>query len=815
MRRRLPLIVAIGLLLAVGTGMAAGMGSMIEWRVKSNDVSFAALDVHDLRVELEQGAFVEEGELARAARRIDDAGAIAATSERLIVPTQIDAGAATGGTAITPGRLVGVDPGRIRRADGIDVTGPAVDSISVDEGSGLPTGAPGTGARPPGAMLEVVYAEENGIEAPARIEIAGGQAVEVVGLGRSPETFVQVGPGGAFSSGRDFGTLFAPLAVAQRLAGRPDRVNDLALRLEPGADAGAIAARLKAEIERSLPGVGLTVSARRDIDGYRILYDDAENDQQLFNVFSFLILAGAALAAFNLVSRTIEAQRREIGIGMALGVSPRRLAIRPLLLGLQIAAIGVVLGVGAGLLINVWLRSLLVDQLPLPILVTDFQPGIFLPRAAIGFAIPLLAALWPVRRGVRVTPIEAIRVGFRSARGGGMAPLLRRVPLPGNSIAQIAPRNVLRAPRRTLMTVLGSGAVIAVAVSMSGMLDSFTATVERNESEQLSSAPNRLTVTLGRYRRVDSPAVRAIAGLPEVARAQGALRLPSALRAADGEQIDVVAEIGAADPVWAPRASRGRLPRGPGEVLIAETAAEDLGVSPGERIELVHPLRAGPDTFTTETSVVQVSGTHPDPFRFPVYMDPSAASLFGLGGAVNGLTVVPRPGVTAARVERALFEQPSVASIEATGAASESLREGLDEFAAIIWVVIVIAIVLILLIAFNSTAINADERAREHATMFAYGLPLRTVLGLAVVESLIMGVLAAGLGIVLGAAILGWVVNVNLKEVLPELGVVVTLSPFSILLALLAGAVAMAAAPLLTARRLRRMDIPSTLRTIE
>jgi putative ABC transport system permease protein len=55
---------------------------------------------------------------------------------------------------------------------------------------------------------------------------------------------------------------------------------------------------------------------------------------------------------------------------------------------------------------------------------------------------------------------------------------------------------------------------------------------------------------------------------------------------------------------------------------------------------------------------------------------------------------------------------------------SGALRDGLDEFAAIIWVAIAIAVVLILLIAFNSTAINADERAREHATMFAYGLPV-------------------------------------------------------------------------------------------
>ena len=36
-------------------------------------------------------------------------------------------------------------------------------------------------------------------------------------------------------------------------------------------------------------------------------------------------------------------------------------------------------------------------------------------------------------------------------------------------------------------------------------------------------------------------------------------------------------------------------------------------------------------------------------------------------------------------------------------------------------------------------SIALDERLRDNATMFAYGLPVRTVLRLAVVESLIIG----------------------------------------------------------------------------
>ncbi len=269
------------------------------------------------------------------------------------------------------------------------------------------------------------------------------------------------------------------------------------------------------------------------------------------------------------------------------------------------------------------------------------------------------------------------------------------------------------------------------------------------------------------------------------------------------------------EPVWTPTVSAGRLPRGPDEVLIAESAAADLGVEPGQEVTMLHPRSTGPDRFESEETEVTVSGTHPDPFRFPVYMAAAGSELFGVPAKINSLDLVPTAGLTDEAAKQSLASLPGVASVEAASAPGESLEQGLEDFASIIRVVVAIAVFLVLLIAFNSSAINADERAREHATMFAYGVPLRSVLRLAVVESLIMGLLATAIGIALGLAILGWVVNVNLKEVLPELGTITSLSLRSVLLAAVAGVGAMALAPVLTVRRLRRMDVPSTLRVVE
>lgn len=99
--------------------------------------------------------------------------------------------------------------------------------------------------------------------------------------------------------------------------------------------------------------------------------------------------------------------------------------------------------------------------------------------------------------------------------------------------------------------------------------------------------------------------------------------------------------------------------------------------------------------------------------------------------------------------------------------------------------------------------------------MFAFGVPPRRALGIAVVESALIGVLATAVGIAAGIGVLSWVIGQLVIEVFPELGVEVIMSAGSIGTAVLVGVVAVALAPLLNAPRLRRMDIPSTLRVVE
>ena len=81
-------------------------------------------------------------------------------------------------------------------------------------------------------------------------------------------------------------------------------------------------------------------------------------------------------------------------------------------------------------------------------------------------------------------------------------------------------RNVLRTPRRTLMTVMGLGAVIAMVVAIGGMVDSFDATVAKARAETERGRPDRTVVTLDTPRPVVRPRCGRSSAQPAVGAAE-------------------------------------------------------------------------------------------------------------------------------------------------------------------------------------------------------------------------------------------------------------------------------------------------------
>jgi putative ABC transport system permease protein len=798
LRRRWLQVAAIALIIAIGTGVYSGLGSTATWRRESNAASFASTAMYDLRVKTADGVDAPMGAMAGAVDAIP-AGVIAHAEERLVVSAQIDA-STRDQTILVPGRIVGVD---------IASGGPHINKVWVAKGRGRTLDASDADAST--VVLERNFASYYDLPVNGEIRIAGAD-VRYVGLGMAPEYFLVVTEEGGFFAQANYAVAFASLATAQRLADRDGRVNDLLIRLKPEADRDLAAAQVKEAFAGS--GLAVTVMHPRDEDAYRVLYDDIESDQKFWNVFAALILAGAAFGAFNLASRMVEAQRREIGIGMALGFTRRRLMFRPLLVGAEIAVLGVILGVGMGVLVDAAIRPVFTEMLPLPVWRTEFQPGTFARGAAIGFALPLIATAWPVWRATRVSPVDAIATTHRSGRSG-FSWLLRRLPWPRSTYARMPLGNVLRSPRRTLLTGLAIGAALTALIVTFGMIDSFVRTMDRHDREVLKDHPDRVSIALRDFQAPDSPPIESLANESTIGAVQPVLRFSGHL-ATDHQRIDVFVDATDLDgPVWGPTIEHAAASgRGRG-LVISREAARDLGVRPGGTVTLEHPQQSIDGGFEMTRTRIVVAGVHPSPFRFAAYVDRRELAALGLPDVANQLYALPREGSTVADVQRALFGRPGIASSQPVTSASKVINDSLDEFVAVFRVLEGFILLLALLIAYNAASINTDERRRDHATLFAFGLPLRRVVRMDLVEGFALGLLGTALGLVAGRGFLGWITTSLMGKTMPELGLDIVIGTGTILTAVLLGVVAVAAAPLFTVRRLRRMDIPGTLRVVE
>lgn len=794
LRQRWVQVAAIALVIALGTGTFTGLSSTASWRLTSYDASYEATAAHDLLIELAEGTTVDRDDLLAAVAAVEHPEWIEATATSLTVPVQVEV-LGTDEPVLVPGRLVGVEPDA------------EVDRLATVSGRPLPAGEPGV------VVLDEHFVAARDLPPEGALRLSGGREVRWVGTALSPRYFLIGAETGSFFGAAGFAVTFTTLERAQELAGLPGHVSELGVRLADGVDVEAAAADLEATLAERLDAAA-EVTPLTEERGYRVLYDDIEGDQQLYVIFAVLILSGAAFAAFNLAGRMVEAQRREIGVGMSLGVPTRYLAVRPLLVSVEIAVLGTVLGVAVGVAMGTVMGSVIESFFPMPVWETPFQPGVFAQGLALGIVLTVSACAWPVVRAVRVPPIEAIRTGPRATRSGGLAPLVQRLPLPGSSLAQLPVRNLLRAPRRTLLTALGIAAMIATLVAVLGMVDSLSATIDEGEDELLGASPDRITVTMQGFELAGSEAIQAVGSASGVASASAGLRIGGTLTS-DDDSFDVVLDVlDLEGGPWAPTAIEGTLESGEPALLLSEKAADDLGVGVGDTVRFRHPLREGLGYRWVE-SEVSIGAIHPNPYRFLAYLDLDHADLFGLEGIANVVEVVPAADADGEALRRALFELPGVGSVQPMAESIQLVRDTLDQVLELLTVVQWAVLLLAVLIAFNSSSIGADERAREHATMYAFGVPPRTVLGMSMVESAVVGVLATAIGVLAGSLLLRWMVTELIADTLPDLRIVVDVGSTTLVTAVLLGVVAVALAPVLTLRRLRRMDIPSTLRVVE
>jgi putative ABC transport system permease protein len=122
----------------------------------------------------------------------------------------------------------------------------------------------------------------------------------------------------------------------------------------------------------------------------------------LLGVFAGVGLVLVAIGVYSVMAYAVSRQTHEIGIRMALGALGRNVIRLVLREGLQLVAVGLVLGFGA----SIALTRLMKDQLWG---VSAFDPATFVSVVCVLVAVGFAACLFPARRASRVDPLVALR----------------------------------------------------------------------------------------------------------------------------------------------------------------------------------------------------------------------------------------------------------------------------------------------------------------------------------------------------------------------------------------------------------------------
>lgn len=149
--------------------------------------------------------------------------------------------------------------------------------------------------------------------------------------------------------------------------------------------------------------------ARVPLSGARTMEQIMENAtvsqkaQMVFLVtFSALAVALAAVGIYGLFAYRVRQQQREIGIRIALGADPKRVAWRVFRQAATLVLIGAVGGVFSALGLSQMLRASLYGIGP-------HDPIVYVSSAAVLVLIAGLAAWLPANRATRVNPVDALR----------------------------------------------------------------------------------------------------------------------------------------------------------------------------------------------------------------------------------------------------------------------------------------------------------------------------------------------------------------------------------------------------------------------
>ncbi|MGW8064610.1 ABC transporter permease [Streptomyces ziwulingensis] len=582
-------------------------------------------------------------------------------------------------------------------------------------------------------------------------------------------------------------------------------------QLNVTAAAGVSDAQLKQNVSRVTDGTYKVQTAKENSD------ENRQELGEFMDIIKYAMLGFAGIAflvgiflIINTFSMLVAQRTREIGLMRAIGSSRRQVNRSVLVEALLLGVVGSVLGVAAGVGIAVGLMKLM-SAAGMNLSTDDLTIKTATPVVGLvlGIVVTVLAAYLPARRAGRISPMAALRDAGTPAdgkaglirgliglvlTGAGVTALLTAAasdkasegalmlgagivlsligfvvigPLLAGIVVRVisavllrafgpvgrlAERNALRNPRRTGATgaalMIGLALVACLSVVGSSMVASATSELDRTVGADFIVQGNQRIVPQAEKAMQDTP------GLEHVTRYK---MLDATLTSPDGRTDDE--GITAADPTYAQDVNRatteGKLSAayGPDAMSVGTDYAKKYDVHVGDTLSVA--FEGG------ETAELKVAAITDD----DVALDQGARyiSIETMRKYLPADRIPPNTMMFAkaedgqteqayAALKKSMDPYPQYQVADQTDYKQE-LKDQVGQLLNMVYGLLALAIIVAVLGVVNTLALSVVERTREIGLMRAIGLSRRQLRRMIRLESVVIALFGALLGLGLG---MGW-----------------------------------------------------------
>ena len=524
-----------------------------------------------------------------------------------------------------------------------------------------------------------------------------------------------------------------------------------------------------ADAERQLADAQAEIDAIADKDASVYVLDrsknlgaesfrsDAGRMDQIAAVFPLMFFLVAALVSLTTMTRMVEEERVLIGTYKALGYSNARITSKYLIYAVVASAVGAAVGI-SWFIMNAYSIMYMVPCMPTPV-----NPGVAASAAGLGVGITVAATWFAAAATLRERP--ALLMLPRAPKAGKRILLERIRPLWSRMTFswKVTARNLFRYKRRFFMAIIGIAGCTALLLTGLGLQNAINDIIDKQYGEVYSfntivrmdadEADQTAKDAVSDAVSSDDQEFTWVSTENKIARASegGAEHRLELVCSQDPQQLQRFVQM-------RERAGGRPLTLDSGGAIISEKLASQLGVSVGDTLTLYDEDGIG--NLVGDGHAVTVAGVMENYVSQYAYVTADVYEQ-AMGQPAEFATVYADlgEGVDRDAFSDQLLAMDGVKTVTYSDETIDSYRTMLKTVDSVVVVLVVAAALLAFVVLYNLTNINITERAREIATLKVLGFTSREVDAYIFRETILLSVLGAAIGLMLGIFMEGFVIT--------------------------------------------------------